>query len=46
MMVKLEELRRTNDISTHVKDPGLVDRRRRQIADAAVQLFIDKGFHC
>ena len=33
------------DIPTQVKNPELVDRRRRQIADAAVQLFIDKGFH-
>jgi AcrR family transcriptional regulator len=33
------------DIPTQVKDPDLVDRRRRQITDAAVQLFIDKGFH-
>jgi AcrR family transcriptional regulator len=39
------ELNRTKDIPTQVKDPELVDRRRRQIADAAVQLFIDKGFH-
>jgi AcrR family transcriptional regulator len=44
-MVKMEELDRTKDIPTQVKDPELVDRRRRQIADAAVQLFIDKGFH-
>ncbi len=41
----MEELTRTKDIPTQVKDPELVDRRRRQIADAAVQLFIDKGFH-
>ena len=41
----MEELGRTKDIPTQVKDPQLVDRRRRQIADAAVQLFIDKGFH-
>ena len=41
----MEELDRTKDIPTQVKDPELVDRRRRQIADAAVQLFIDKGFH-
>jgi AcrR family transcriptional regulator len=41
----MEELNRTKDIPTQVKDPKLVDRRRRQIADAAVQLFIDKGFH-
>ena len=33
------------DIPTQVKNPDLVDRRRRQIADAAVQLFIEKGFH-
>ncbi|MEJ5357939.1 MAG: TetR/AcrR family transcriptional regulator [Desulfobacterales bacterium] len=32
-------------IPTQVKDPGLVERRRRQIADAAVQLFIRNGFH-
>jgi AcrR family transcriptional regulator len=41
----MEELDRTKDIPTQVKDPELVDRRRRQITDAAVQLFIDKGFH-
>jgi TetR/AcrR family transcriptional regulator, cholesterol catabolism regulator len=36
---------RTTAIPTQVKDPDLVERRRRQIADAAVRLFIDKGFH-
>jgi AcrR family transcriptional regulator len=41
----MEELDRTKDIPTQVKDPELVDRRRRQITDAAVHLFIDKGFH-
>jgi AcrR family transcriptional regulator len=41
----MEKLNRTKDIPTQVKDPELVERRRRQIADAAVQLFIDKGFH-
>ena len=41
----MEELNRTKDIPTQVKDPELVDRRRRQITDAAVQLFIDRGFH-
>jgi AcrR family transcriptional regulator len=28
-----------------VKDPDLIGRRRRQIVDAAVRLFIAKGFH-
>jgi AcrR family transcriptional regulator len=41
----MQELIRTKDIPTQVKDPDLVKRRRRQIADAAVQLFIEKGFH-
>ena len=35
----------SRDIPTQVKNPELVLRRRRQIADAAVKLFIDKGFH-
>ena len=33
------------NIPTQVKDPGLVEKRRRQIVDAAVGLFINKGFH-
>jgi AcrR family transcriptional regulator len=41
----MQELIRSKDIPTQVKDPDLVKRRRRQIADAAVQLFIEKGFH-
>jgi AcrR family transcriptional regulator len=41
----MQESIRTGDIPTQVKDPDLVKRRRRQIADAAVQLFIAKGFH-
>jgi AcrR family transcriptional regulator len=36
---------RADAIPTQVKDPNLVERRRRQIADAAVQLFVAKGFH-
>ena len=33
------------DIPTQIKNPELVERRRRQIAEAAVQLFIKNGFH-
>lgn len=35
----------TKDIPTYIKDPKLVHQRRRQIVDASVQLFIEKGFH-
>ena len=37
-------LHRTKDIPTQIKNPELVERRRRQIADAAVRLFIVNGF--
>ena len=33
------------DIPTLVKDAGLVAKRRQQIIDAAVRLFVGKGFH-
>jgi AcrR family transcriptional regulator len=42
-MTPLQE--RTRDIPTQVKNRELVQRRRRQIVDAAVQLFIENGFH-
>jgi AcrR family transcriptional regulator len=41
----MQQLNRIKDIPTQVKNPDLVERRRRQITDAAVKLFIDKGFH-
>ena len=41
----MQELHRTKDIPTQVKNPDLVEKRRRQIAEAAVKLFIEKGFH-
>jgi TetR/AcrR family transcriptional regulator, cholesterol catabolism regulator len=33
------------DIPTQIKDKQLVQRRRRQIVDAAVELFLKNGFH-
>lgn len=38
------DLHRTRDIPTQIKNPELVERRRRQIADAAVRLFIVNGY--
>ena len=35
----------TKDIATQIKNPDLVERRHRQLIDAAVQLFIQQGFH-
>ena len=35
----------THDIPTQVKNPDLVDQRRRQIATAAAKLFVKQGFH-
>jgi len=40
-----DPLAHKKDIPTLVKDPGLVEKRRCQIVDAAVRLFVDKGFH-
>ena len=40
-----QSIDRTREVPTQIKDPELVARRRRQIVDAAVPLFIEKGFH-
>jgi AcrR family transcriptional regulator len=35
----------SRDIPTQVKNRELVERRRSQIVDAAVEMFLQKGFH-
>ncbi len=40
-----EGLDKIKGIPTQIKNPELVKKRRRQIVDAAVHLFIEKGFH-
>ena len=41
----MEKMRATKGIPTQIKNPDLVEQRHRQIVDAAVQLFINHGFH-
>jgi len=36
---------RTRDVPTQIKNPDLVEKRRRQIVAAAAKLFIAQGFH-
>jgi AcrR family transcriptional regulator len=40
-----KDLSSIKGVPTQVKDPELVKRRRMQIVDAAVELFVKKGFH-
>jgi len=40
-----EDRTSTKEIPTQIKDQDLVKLRRKQISDAAVKLFIKKGFH-
>lgn len=39
------EKKKGKSVPTQIKNQDLVVRRRRQIIDAAVRLFIEKGFH-
>ena len=32
-------------IESNIKDKDLIDTRRREIVNAAVELFVRKGFH-
>ena len=41
----MEKIREIKGIATQIKNPDLVAQRHRQIVDAAVQLFIQQGFH-
>ncbi|MBW2053302.1 MAG: helix-turn-helix transcriptional regulator, partial [Deltaproteobacteria bacterium] len=42
MTPKLQPMK---NVPTMVKDTSLVEKRRRQIVDAAIKLFVRKGFH-
>lgn len=33
------------EVKTRIKNPKLIDRRRKQIIDGAIQIFTAKGFH-
>ena len=35
----------TKEVATQIKNKELVKERRRQIVDAAVPLFIERGYH-
>ena len=41
----MEKIQEVKGIPTQIKNPDLVTQRHRQIVDAAVQLFIEQGFH-
>jgi len=41
----IEHAIRTRDVPTQIKNPDLVEKRRRQIVAAAAKLFIAQGFH-
>ena len=45
MLNMIQKKHETQGIPTQVKNQALVAQRRRQIVDAAVNLFIENGFH-
>lgn len=45
MLSRIQKNPGTKGIPTQVKNPALVEQRRRQIVDASVVLFIENGFH-
>ena len=45
MLNRIQKNPGTKGIPTQVKNPALVEQRRRQIVDASVVLFIENGFH-
>ncbi len=44
-MVKKKQELDTTEVPTQIKNPELVQQRRRQIIDSTVQLFIEHGYH-
>jgi len=43
--VKKPEKAVKRDVKTRIKNPKLVDARRKQIIDGAIRIFSKKGFH-
>jgi len=44
-LVKKKQELDTTEVPTQIKNPELVQQRRRQIIDSTVQLFIEHGYH-
>ena len=44
-MGKQKNHSKTNEVPTQIKNPELVQQRRRQIIDSTVKLFIEHGYH-
>lgn len=44
-MVKQKDHSKASEVPTQIKNPELVQQRRRQIIDSTVKLFIEHGYH-